>query len=224
MQVHFIRHGAAISNDPRLTEAQILEPRFLDAPLNDHGRQQARAAGIDLAKALNGAVVDLVLVSPLERALETAELILSSAGIATKVSVIEVLREAHGVRPCDARRQRSVAAARFPSFDFSAVETEADTWHNASVRETVQALRLRCQQFEHMLRALPLRNVVVVSHGVFLEHLLEGSLGACISPPTPPGQVFLSETAFLFPYSSCDASSQRFHNCERRVAMLQAPP
>jgi hypothetical protein len=51
---------------------------------------------------------------------------------------MELLREAHGVRPCDARRPRSVAAARFPSFDFSAVETEDDTWHQPSVRERVQ--------------------------------------------------------------------------------------
>ena len=57
---------------------------------------------------------------------------------------MELLREAHGVRPgvrpCDARRPRSVAAARFPSFDFSAVETEDDTWHQPSVRERVQEL------------------------------------------------------------------------------------
>ena len=69
----------------------------------------------------------------------------------------ELLREAHGVRPCDARRPRSVAAARFPSFDFSAVETEDDTWHQPSVRERVQELRGRCQRFEAMLRSLPSR-------------------------------------------------------------------
>ena len=55
--------------------------------------------------------------------------------------MMELLREAHGVSPCDARRPRSVAAARFPSFDFSAVETEDDTWHQPSVRERVQELQ-----------------------------------------------------------------------------------
>ena len=116
MNVHFFRHGAAISNDSRLTEAEIAEERFLDAPLSDHGREQARLAGEDLARALQATTVDVVLVSPLCRALETAELILSSAGISPPVRVIELLREAHGVRRCDARRPRSVAAARFPSF------------------------------------------------------------------------------------------------------------
>jgi len=202
MRVHFFRHGAAISNDPSLTESQILEARFLDAPLNDHGREQARAAGKELAKVLQGTPVDLVLVSPLSRALETIELLLSSAAIAPPVRVMEVLREAHGVRPCDARQPRSAACARFPSFDFSAIETEHDTWHQPSVRETVHSLRLRCQQFEATLRALPHRDVVVVSHGVFLEHLLEGSLGASVVPPTPPGQ--------------------RYHNCERRTAILRS--
>jgi broad specificity phosphatase PhoE len=157
MNVHFIRHGAAISNDPRLTEADIAEERFLDAPLNDHGRKQALLAGEELARALHEATVDVVLVSPLCRALETAELILSSAGISPPVRVIELLREAHGVRRCDARRPRSVAAARFPSFDFSAVETEDDTWHQPTVRESVQELHGRCQRFEAMLRSLPSR-------------------------------------------------------------------
>ena len=202
MNVHFFRHGAAISNDPGLTASQILEARFLDAPLNDHGREQARAAGRDLAKVLQGTPIDLVLASPLSRALETTELLLSSAGIAPPVRVIEILREAHGVRPCDARQPRSVAAARFPSFDFSAVETDQDTWHEPTARETMQSLRVRCQQFEAILRSLPHRNVIVVSHGVFLEQLLEGSLGASVIPPTPPGQ--------------------RYHNCERRTAILKS--
>ena len=117
-------------------------------------------AGKELAHALHAATVDVVLVSPLCRALETAELILSSAARhlpAAPVRVMELLREAHGVRPCDARRPRSVAAARFPSFDFSAVETEDDTWHQPSVRERVQELRGRCQRFEAMLRSLPSR-------------------------------------------------------------------
>ena len=85
MNVHFFRHGAAISNDPRLTEAEIAEERFLDAlSPSDHGREQARLAGKELAHALHAATVDVVLVSPLCRALETAELILSSAGISPR--------------------------------------------------------------------------------------------------------------------------------------------
>ena len=84
MNVHFFRHGAAISNDPRLTEAEIAEERFLDAPLSDHGREQARLAGKELAHALHAVTVDVVLVSPLCRALETAELILSSPGISPR--------------------------------------------------------------------------------------------------------------------------------------------
>jgi broad specificity phosphatase PhoE len=203
MHVYFFRHGAAISNQAGLTEAQLLHPRFLDAPLNDHGRAQARAAGAELATVLRGASVDVVLVSPLFRALETAELILSACGIQPHVRVLEVLREAHGVRPCDARRPRSEAADRFPSFDWSAIETELDTWHDASSRETLHALRDRCYRFETILRSLSARNVIVVSHGVFLEQLLDGALGACITPPTPPGQ--------------------RYHNCERRLAILNAP-
>ena len=101
MNVHFFRHGAAISNDPRLTEAEIAEERFLDAPPSDHGREQARLAGKELAHALHAATVDVVLVSPLCRALETAELILSSAGISPRAGA----SASDGVAEGGARRQ-----------------------------------------------------------------------------------------------------------------------
>lgn len=47
-----------------------------------------------------------------------------------------------------------------------------DTWHNPDRRETVREVSIRCDKFLTQLRARPERNIVVVSHGVFLETLL----------------------------------------------------
>ena len=38
--------------------------------------------------------------------------------------------------------------------------------------------------------------VFIVSHDMFLEHLLDGALGACVTPPTPPGQRYFDNAIF----------------------------
>jgi broad specificity phosphatase PhoE len=52
------------------------------------------------------------------------------------------------------------------------VGTDEDTWHNPDRRETVKEVATRCDRFIDILRGRPERNIVVVSHGVFLETLL----------------------------------------------------
>jgi hypothetical protein len=39
--------------------------------------------------------------------------------------------------------------------------------------------------------------VFIVSHDMFLEHLLDGALGACVTPPTPPGQRYFDNAILI---------------------------
>jgi broad specificity phosphatase PhoE len=119
-------------------------------------------------------IVDVVLVSPLTRTLETATLMFPAGTTPPppRFVAVELCREAHGGHPCDQRRPISVIRPEFPHVDFSGVETDEDTWHNPDRRETVREVSNRCDKFLAVLRARPERNLVVVSHGVFLETLL----------------------------------------------------
>lgn len=65
-----VRHGETDWNAQRIMTGQA------DVPLNDKGRDQAKAAG----ETLRGIVFDKVYVSPLDRAQETARLLLEATG------------------------------------------------------------------------------------------------------------------------------------------------
>lgn len=168
----------------------------MDARLDDTGKAQATALGARLREARIH--VDAVLVSPLTRAIETASLMFpESTGV--PLIAIEMCREAHGGHPCDRRRPISAIRKEFPRVDFSLVETDADTWHNPDRRETVREVSVRCDKMLAILRGRPERNLVVVSHGVFLETLLNRCALACTDDAV---------------------KLRRFENCELRSIVL----
>ena len=79
--------------------------------------------------------VDVVLVSPLTRAVETALLMFPSDPAPTvPIVAVEWCREAHGGHPCDQRRPISVISKEFPQVNFSQVATDDDTWHRKDRR------------------------------------------------------------------------------------------
>lgn len=71
MEVIIIRHGDALSADR--TEALGLSDG--ERPLTDKGRRQTRAAATGLRHTLGEARVDYILVSPLLRARQTADIL-----------------------------------------------------------------------------------------------------------------------------------------------------
>jgi len=72
MHLYFIRHGESTSNYGDLITGQQ------DVPLTDRGREQARAAGRDIA--LKGIKIDHIIASSLMRAHDTARLIAHEIG------------------------------------------------------------------------------------------------------------------------------------------------
>jgi broad specificity phosphatase PhoE len=112
---------------------------------------------------------------------------------------VELCREAFGGHPCDQRRSVRLLAKEFPHVDFSLIATDADSWHDPNRRETVREVALRGDKFLDVIRGRPERNILVVSHGVFLETLLNRCALACIED-------------FL--------KARRFENCEMRSIII----
>ena len=205
--VHLVRHGQGQHNvQAALRGAEAYkDARLLDARLDETGRRQATLLGERMRAARM--IVDAVIVSPLSRTLETATLMFPPSDAAGGLPApppfiaVEYCREAFGGHPCDARRPCSVVAREFPHVDFSGVATDEDTWHDPDRRETVREVSQRCDQFLAVLRARPERNLVVVSHGVFLETLLNRCGLRCEDPVIKAG---------------------RFENCEMKSIVVGA--
>jgi len=128
-----LRHGQATHN-PRAEAARskgcsweeflslMKDDDSLDAELTPLGRQQAREVHLTHKAALAG--VDVVVSSPLSRALQTADL--AAPTVARRV-VHESFREINGLLLNAKRRSRSELSTRFPHWDLDLVQDEHDT-------------------------------------------------------------------------------------------------
>lgn len=205
LQVTFIRHAEGTHNaayestgDP----AAFQHADHLDALLTDTGRAQANA----LAEVLvaSGFAADLVVASPLRRALDTARIALAALAPPTEVrwEADETVRECIGVNPCDRRSSREDLRALFPEFDFACVRSETDELWRSDHRETEEEMDPRCRALMAKLQRMPekVRHVIVVSHGSFLRTLF---------------------TRVFNPRVGSDDFLLPFENCEARTVALQ---
>lgn len=180
--VHFCRHGQAQHN----VRAEALRNKgcdydtFLqamrdddefDAALTEMGREEARVSGAALAEKLSG--VQLVVASPLSRALETAQLVFPAQTCAGAPFVcIENLREISGLLANARRRSSAELALRFPDCDFSQISAEDEGW-TADELEPVSSVVARGLAAMRWLAQRPEAEVAVVAHGGLLKWLFE---------------------------------------------------
>lgn len=204
-KVHFIslaegRHNVAIrevansSSTPMDTRAQTeacllredgqlaSEHPLYDARLTRKGIRQATKLKEMLANRPSGGrpftAFELVIVSPLTRALETAQQIFSETpgsygGLVvppSRVLVSEDCRERYGRYVCDGRRSVSELLEEFPTFDFSEMPSEYDDLYTDE-RESAIQVQERAIRLLEWLSARPERCVAVVTHSEFLRHL-----------------------------------------------------
>mmetsp|Transcript_37237 Transcript_37237/g.75100 ORF Transcript_37237/g.75100 Transcript_37237/m.75100 type:complete len:267 (-) Transcript_37237:63-863(-) len=170
--VIWIRHGhsehnaeqeAAVASG-RNVNAAINHERFFDSPLSGTGRAQAEALG----RQLRAADIELVVCSPLRRALQTA--LVAFPG--RPLHVLEALRERHFGLPVDCRRGRAEIAAEVaevsPGADLGGLEADDDPFP-AKAKEHGAAAGARVQRALEWVMGRPERRIAVVTHGWFLQ-------------------------------------------------------
>ena len=201
--ITFIRHAEALHNqDCRgLSDEEGLQliqtAAYWDSPLTAAGAEQCSRAAAAAATNWPGMVVS----SPLTRALQTASLIYRPSGReAPPFIATELARERISRYTCDGRRERSVLQAEFPLIDFGLLSEADEMWH-AKEDQPHEQSSLRCteraSQLLQWLHAREERHIAVVSHSVFLAHLLR-----------------------LFPQLPADHAGP-FHNAELRQFVLR---
>jgi broad specificity phosphatase PhoE len=214
--VHFVRHGQATHNVRAevAREAGCSHEEFIaamkaddevDAELTHEGREQARAAAAKLASRQQLgpgeggglAHLELIVCSPLSRAVETASLVFGEhAERGVPFVSYEGLREWNGYLLNAQRRPRVHLAQRFPHVDFSAIPESDESW--TAELEAAQEVAMRGVAFLEWLCSRPERHVAVVAHG--------GIYSTLFAHPA------VDEGGYLAP---------RFGNCELRSVELR---
>ena len=190
-----LRHGQATHN-PRAEAAKadgcsfdkffdlMRQDDSLDSPLTELGRQQATSVHMAHRHSHLFQEVDLVVSSPLSRALETANLALppppksslSAAARATtrKRICYEGFREINGVLQNAKRRTVSQLRTAFTDWCFDELETEHDATWDADELESHEACRQRGYEgLQWLCMNRPERCILLVAHGGILRYTME---------------------------------------------------
>ena len=185
-RVIFLRHGVARHNirDPVTGETpDIYNPEFFDADLVEQGTAQVRSVKRRLTNSGILTNIELVLISPLTRCLQTAQLIfdyfvppsLSSSSMPPPPMVcLQDVREAYGMHYPDKRRDKSMLRTQFPSvhFDVDTTMTEKDEKWSINSRVTVGCVVKRIHNVLEWIVQRHEATIFVVTHGVWIECLL----------------------------------------------------
>jgi len=149
----------------------------LDAPLTNLGIWQADRTRDVLAERRNVSTVDLVLSSPLSRAIDTACIIFPQVKEKQiNLHCLENLRERNGWMLNAKRRNRSELEQMYPFGDFSDLKSnEDDSWAD-NYLETKWNSAIRAYKCLQYIWELPHKNIAVVAHGGIFHDLLSSDL------------------------------------------------
>jgi broad specificity phosphatase PhoE len=181
-KVHFLRHGQALHN-PRAEAARQAGCSFddfldlmkqddaFDADLTPLGRTQAQSAASEYEARVRG--VQLVVASPLSRAVETAMLVMPDRVSSAPFVAHELLRERSGWMLNAKRRSKVELQARFPGCSFELLETEEDAlWKPEELEPTSdcaeRGYKFLCWLWERREET----ELAVVAHGGLFHYLL----------------------------------------------------
>jgi len=179
--IYFVRHAEGIHNRdsreiPNFHDTLSKTMAYWDAPLTSVGEAQGEALAEKVATLK--VPPELVVVSPLRRAIHTAQLGFRPEGnesSAPPFLCTELARERISFHTCDGRRRLTEITEDYPFVDFSEVDSEEDLmWEQkedvpddgASVACATRAVKLL-----EWLQARPEQTIAVVSHWVFYTHL-----------------------------------------------------
>lgn len=141
---------------------------YTDSPLNLVGKQQCEALHKKFVAA-SKFDIDIIIVSPLMRTLETAELALAQYWTKVPIIAVELTRERFGIHTCNKRSSLQDLKLRFPQVNFD-LTTEHDSWHSPSVRETDHQVVARSKEFLNQLASTchQYHRIAIVGHSDFM--------------------------------------------------------
>jgi broad specificity phosphatase PhoE len=202
--IHFVRHAEGEHNAAaKFNPAAYLKSDYEDAQITNIGKEQCSELRIDVMEKVKH--VELLVVSPMSRTMETAELTFPQLIGRIPWIAVENVRERTGRHPCDKRRSLKFYRHRFPHVDFNEIDSNEDPLYkkyNFS-REPEEDIILRAKTFLEWLSKRPEREIIVVTHDGYLRTLLTKVIDST---------TFEGETEFV-----------KFSNCEMRTFLVEFP-
>ncbi|XP_062165078.1 phosphoglycerate mutase-like protein 1 [Alnus glutinosa] len=207
--LHLVRHAQGIHNvEGEKDHNAYLSYDLFDAHLTPFGWKQVDNLRTHVQASGLSKRIDLIIVSPLLRTMQTAvgvfageaytdgvnvppgpPLIVANTGNSDHPAIsslncppflaVELCRESLGVRPCDKRRSIREYRPLFPAIDFSLIESDDDILWKTDIREKNEEISARGMKFLKWLWTREEKEIAIVTHSAFLLHTLSAFGNDC---------------------------------------------
>ena len=172
--LYLIRHGHSLHNElfHKIGVEAFRIPETIDSPLTNEGQLQSIELGQSWPKKRE---IELVLVSPLTRTLDTAMNIFGD----TDIPMIseEFLREYPiGEDTCNKRSSLTLLKNKYSRVDFNLI-SDVDTLWSSDYRETIDELEQRLDEMVKYLQNRKEKNIAIVGHSSFFGQFKDNHIG-----------------------------------------------
>ena len=172
--LHLIRHGYSLHNElfHKIGVEAFRIPLTIDSPLTNEGHLQSIELGQSWTKKSE---IELILVSPLMRTLETAMNIFGDTDI--PMISLEFLREYPiGEDTCNKRSSLTLLKNKFPKVQFH-LESDQDTLWTQDYRESIDELEQRLDIMIKYLHGRSEKNIAIVGHSSYFGQFKDNHIG-----------------------------------------------
>jgi len=166
--LYLIRHGLAQHNENFLKygEQTFFDPKYVDTHLIEEGIQQSLQLGETWQNIDD---IELVLVSPLYRTLETATNIFKNKDV--PIISLEELREYPiGEHTCNKRTSKDILMSDFSHINFDNIKGKDYLW-TSDKGEEISSLEKRIDNIKNYIKSRKEKTICIVSHTKFLEKM-----------------------------------------------------
>ena len=170
-KVFLIRHGEALHNInfKIFGKDTYFDKKNLDAPLTNTGISQAKTLGNTWLYKNN---IDLILVSPLTRTLQTATNIFPENNI-PMIALDSIKEYPQGKHTPNIRKNKNDLKELWKNIDFDLIEKN-DRF--IGKKETEEQLNNRVQNVKNYIISINKKNIAIVSHSTFINKFLGNEL------------------------------------------------
>lgn len=168
--IYLIRNGISTHdfNFLKYGPSTYFDPNFIDTQLTSKGHSQCTKLLTSWDDITN---IDIILVSPLHRALETANILFTN----TNVSIIclEDLREYPNTGlTYNKRKSKDILSKYFPNIDFTYISNNDHIWNWDDIEEDI-SVKTRVDNIINLLKSINKKHICLISDIYILKKLYE---------------------------------------------------
>lgn len=170
--VYCIRHGTAEHN---VLFHEVGEKAYMmirDSNLTEKGQEESLTLGENW---IHKGYIELVLVSPLTRTIQTAKNIFKNSNV--KILAYDELKEfpASYENINHRKDKRELVLSHHPAVNFKAISEKDSLWHDTNV-ESINQLKKRVEKMKEFILSRKEKNIAIVSHSSYLSYFLYGKI------------------------------------------------